>query len=180
MKRLLNEWQSCWHDDSDERSPMITLDPMTEAEYSVYEGALAAAYAEEQVQAGAWDASTAVEQATESMREELPDGLATPNNDLYLIREENISEAVGQLWVKINEGIDASAFIMDIEIYAPYQRRGYAQQALAALEAKLKARGISKIGLHVHAFNTGAQALYEKVGYSVTGLKMLKRLDMEA
>ncbi len=159
---------------------MITLTPMTQDEFDAYEQALAVAFADEQVQAGIWDASTALQQAFDDMREELPDGLATPNNQLYLIRAQEFAEPVGQLWFKINEGADPSAFIMDIEIYAAYQRRGYAQQALAALETLVQALGVYKIGLRVHAFNSGAQALYAKSGYSVTAYSMLKQLPHDS
>lgn len=155
---------------------MITLTPMTQDEFNTYEQRLAAAFADDQIKSGTWDASTAFQQALDDIRQELPDGLATPNNEIYQVRHAAIPEPVGQLWVKFNEDLDRSAFIIDIEIYPAYQRRGYAQQTLAAPETLVKTRGIYKIGLHVHAFNSGAQALYEKSGYTITGYKMLKQL----
>ncbi|MEO8393774.1 MAG: GNAT family N-acetyltransferase [Chloroflexota bacterium] len=157
----------------------ITLVPMKEADFAWYRENLAVAYAQEQVESGQWDAATALDQARASIVRDLPQGIATLDNSLYLVLAEGNPDPVGQLWFMIRPGIAPSAFIMDIEIYAPYQRKGYAQQALQALEALLKPLGISKIGLHVHVQNRGAQALYEKMGYSVTGLRMIKKLDAD-
>jgi len=158
---------------------MITLVPMTAADFLKYRDALAAAYAQDQVESGAWNAATALQQAQDSLRTLLPEGIATPNHSLYLIHAEAIADPVGQLWISIEDGLEPSAFILDIEIYAPNQRRGYAQQTLQALEAHVKPLGIDKIGLHVHAHNHGAKALYEKMGFAVTGHAMLKRLDSD-
>jgi len=157
---------------------MITLVRMTEADFTWYHESLAVAYAQDQVNSGAWDAATALQQAKDSLAHSLPEGVATPDNLLYLLLAEANPDPVGQLWVALRPGLDPSAFIMDIEIYAPYQRRGYAQQALQALEALVRPMGIFKIGLHVHSQNTGAKALYEKIGYGVTGFDMIKKLDV--
>ena len=37
--------------------------------------------------------------------------------------------------------------------------------------------GLSAIGLHVFAYNSGSQALYASLGYEVTGSNMRKSLD---
>jgi RimJ/RimL family protein N-acetyltransferase len=68
------------------------------------------------------------------------------------------------------------AFIYDIEIYEPFRRRGYASQALLAAEDKARELGLKAIALHVFGYNTGARALYDKLGYRVTDLTMAKDL----
>lgn len=156
---------------------MITLVPMTDAEYEPFYTRLTADYAHDQVASGRWNAETALEQSAAEMRKSLPNGLATPNHYLYTIRADGIDEPVGQLWVRIQRELDPNAFILDIEIYDAYQRRGYAQGALQALETLVQGMGVYKIGLHVHAQNHGAHALYDKMGYAVTGYNMIKRLD---
>ena len=40
----------------------------------------------------------------------------------------------------------------------------------------MQALGVQRIGLHVFGHNTGAQALYARLGYGVTGLNLLKPL----
>ncbi len=156
---------------------MIRLVPMTEAEFEPYIEWLSAAYARDQIGAGIWEEDGAYQRAAASLRRELPEGLATPGNYLYRVRDDAVTEPVGQVWLAVNQEAEPAAFIMDIEIYAAYQRRGYAQAALQALEDQARALGISKIGLNVHAHNHGAQALYEKQGYAVTEHTMLKRLE---
>jgi len=156
---------------------MITLVPMKEADFAWYHEHLAVAYAQDQVESGEWDQASALQHAKDSIARLLPNGLATPDNRLYLLLAGGNPDPVGQLWVTLHPGAYPSAFILDIEIYAPYQRKGYAKQALQALEALVRPLGIFKIGLHVHASNPGAKALYEKMGYGVTGFDMIKRLD---
>lgn len=155
---------------------MITLVPMTEADFQPYIERLSAAYAQEQVASGDWTPDNALKLAAEAIRLSLPDGLATPDHHLYFIHDDAAGANVGQLWVRVKRGDEPSMFIMDIEIHEPFQRRGYAQAALAALEVQARALGIDKIGLHVHVQNHGAKALYEKMGFAVTGHSMLKRL----
>ena len=158
---------------------MITLVPMTEADFAWYHESLAVAYAQDQINSGEWEAATALQQARDSLAGELSEGIATKDNFLYLLLAEANPDPVGQLWIAIRPGADPSAFIMDIEIYAPYQRKGYAQQVLQALEALVKPMDIYKIGLHVHAQNQAAKALYEKMGFAITGHSMLKRLEAD-
>ena len=57
-----------------------------------------------------------------------------------------------------------------------FRRRGYGEQAMAAIEDKVRELGLDTIDLHVFGFNTAARALYEKMGYSVTDVNMRKRL----
>ena len=108
----------------------IILVPMKEADFAWYRENLAVAYAQEQVASGAWDQASALDQAYASITRDLPQGIATPDNSLYLILAEGNPDPVGQLWFTIRRGIAPSAFIMDIEIYAPFQRQGYAQQEI--------------------------------------------------
>ncbi len=61
-------------------------------------------------------------------------------------------------------------------IYEDYRRRGYATQALRAIEEKARELGLNNIALHVFGHNDGARVLYEKVGYVVTDFIMAKDL----
>ncbi len=155
---------------------MITLIPMTQPEFERYLVYLTDAYAQDQIKAGVWQADTATEQAAASLSRDLPNGLATPNHFIYNVRDAAIPEPVGHLWIGISPESDTPVFIMDIEIFSAYQRRGYAQQTLQAVEAIAAERGLSTIGLHVHANNHGAQALYEKTGFVTTGHQMRKHV----
>ena len=67
-------------------------------------------------------------------------------------------------------------FIYDLRIYDEYQRRGYARQAMLALETKVRELGLDTISLHVFGHNHAAKALYDQLGYEVTNINMSKKL----
>jgi RimJ/RimL family protein N-acetyltransferase len=45
------------------------------------------------------------------------------------------------------------------------------------MEEKAREFGIQKIGLHVFPYNDVARRLYEGIGYEVSSLNMIKRLE---
>ncbi|HSI59510.1 MAG TPA: GNAT family N-acetyltransferase [Ideonella sp.] len=157
---------------------MIELVPMSETAYGAYLQASIADYAEENVASGRWLEAEALARSRASYESLLPQGLATPDNHIFEIRQSGSVQTVGYLWVAVvvRNG-DRSAYIYDVSIHPPYRRRGYAKAAFEALEPVVRGLGLGSIGLHVFAHNPGAQALYEKLGYAVTGLNMQKRLS---
>ncbi|MNP71107.1 putative acetyltransferase [compost metagenome] len=53
---------------------------------------------------------------------------------------------------------------------------GYGKAAMAALEASLQALGIHQIKLRVAHDNPRALALYQELGFSITGYNMVRHL----
>ena len=159
---------------------MVTLQPMTPTEYEPWLEAEIKEYADEKVRAGNWSAAEAPERSAEEHRKLLPQGLVTPDNYLYTIRAElspgTGTTAVGMVWLAVPPWKPPLAFVYDFRIDEPYRRRGFASQALAALEEKVRALGLDTIGLHVFGHNHAARALYEKAGYEVTNVNMAKKL----
>jgi ribosomal protein S18 acetylase RimI-like enzyme len=149
----------------------MQLVPMTEAEYSVYLKKLIPEYAAEHVEAGNWTADEAEAKAQAQVNQILPEGVNTPGNYLYFLRVEE--DTVGVLWLAV---MGQRTFIYDIEIHENFRRQGYATQALLAAEEKAREFGTTAIALHVFGKNTGARALYDKVGYQVTDIMMAKNL----
>ena len=156
---------------------MRVLTPMTPAAFSAYREAAVQGYAEDNVASGRWPSERALERSREDFAESLPQGLATPDNYFFEVRSETTETVVGILWfaVVLKNGI-RSAFVYDVEIKPQHRRQGHARAAFAALEKEVKSLGISSIGLHVFGHNAGAQALYNSLGYGITGFNMLKRL----
>ena len=72
-----------------------------------------------------------------------------------------------------------SAFVYDLEIKPQHRRRGHATAAFAVMESLAGELGAESVGLHVFVWNEGAQALYRKLGYRVTGVNMVKDLSEE-
>lgn len=160
---------------------MITLEPMNPDSFASYREAASSGYAHDNVASGRWPKQGALQRSYEDFDASLPQGLATPDNFLYEINSEATGATVGIIWfaVVVKNGLK-SAFVYDVEVKPEFRRQGYARAAFVALEPIVKALGLPSIGLHVFGHNPGAQALYHSLGYSVTGVNMLKRLRGDA
>lgn len=157
---------------------MTLLSPMRAEAFAPYSAAAIVAYAEDNVLSGRWPADGAIERSRADFHSSLPQGLQTPDNHLFEIKEGDDGPIVGIVWfaVQVRDGL-RSAHVCDLEVKAEFRRRGHATRALQVLEPIVAALGLSTIGLHVFGQNLGAQALYAKLGYGVTGINMMKRLD---
>ena len=156
---------------------MVTLTPMRADEFAAYLAETVPAYAEDKVAAGQWAADAALRLAREEFDELLPQGLATPDNHLFTLRDPATGGSVGVLWFAIQQrGSEKIAYVYDVLVHPPFQRRGYATQAFAALEAQAAARGLAGIALHVFGHNAAARALYDKLGFEPTNLSLFKRV----
>jgi len=152
---------------------MIELVPMTESEYQVYLARAVSDYAADKVQAGNWSEAEAHEKSRLEFEHYLPEGIHTSGNFVgKLLNESN--EPVGYLWYARLANKPETAFIYDFEIYVPFRRRGYASQALVALEQHAKARGLNRLELHVFGHNTAARELYKKAGFIETNINMAR------
>ena len=157
---------------------MVQLLPMTQPEYDVWLDNAIRDYAQDKVQAGAWDVGEALERSRGEFQKLLPTGLSSPDNHLYSIWSDDapLDTPVGVLWIAIPGWKRTLAFIYDIIVFEPYRRRGYGRLAMLALEDKVRVLGLDSIGLHVFGHNSGALALYQQVGYEITDINMVKKL----
>jgi ribosomal protein S18 acetylase RimI-like enzyme len=156
---------------------MVTLAPFTEKEFEPYLQQGIVRYAEENVKAGYWNASEAMEKSRSVHAKLLPEGFTTPNQYLFSIREPVRGEQVGAIWLSADtESATPSGFIYDLFIYEPFRRKGFATGAMLALEVKARELGLKFIYLHVFAHNPAAKSLYDKLGYGATGTNMAKPL----
>jgi ribosomal protein S18 acetylase RimI-like enzyme len=155
----------------------MRLIPMGEDDFRSYQENEIREYAEEKIRSGAWSPEKAYELSVETHRRLLPEGLATPGQYIFSIRDEDLGQNVGAIWfARYEEGGKRLAFIYDIIIFEQFRRRGYGTQAMLALEEKVKEVGLDTIALHVFSHNQIAQALYKKVGYEITDINMAKIL----
>lgn len=157
---------------------MSILSPMRAEAFAPYFDAAIVGYAEDNVLSGRWPADGAIERSRVNFQSSLPQGLQTPDNHLFEIKVGDAGTIVGIIWIAV-QGRDGlrSAHVCDLEVKAEFRRRGHAIRALQVLEPIVASLGLSTIGLHVFGQNLGAQALYAKLGYGVTGINMMKRLD---
>lgn len=155
---------------------MIQLVPMSISDFEIYLNESIQSYADEKIRAGNWSEAEGLELSRQEFAQLLPDGVATPDNYLYTLENED-EEVVGILWVaKRIWGGRLVAFVYDVAIKEDYRRRGYAQQAFLALEDAMREKGMVEIALHVFGHNHAARALYEKLGYTITNINMSKQL----
>ncbi len=157
---------------------MTVLAPMSAAAFAGYAEHAIAEYARDNVAAGRWPAESALARSRAEFESQLPQGVETPDNHFYEIKESETGPTVGSLWfaMQVSHGV-RSAFVYDLEVKPEFRRRGHARAAFEAMEPLARELGASSIGLHVFGHNPGAQALYGQLGYRVTGVNMLKDLS---
>ena len=149
---------------------------MTDAEYAAWVEATVPAYAADKVAAGQWTSDVALEKSRKEFAELLPQGLATPDNHLHTIVDDD-GAPVGILWFAVVTKFGArSAYVFDVGVSPSRRREGHARRAFAALEAEARRLGLHGIALHVFGDNTGAQALYAQLGFRPTNISLFKPL----
>ena len=154
---------------------MSKLIPMTQPEFDVFLEHLIPDYAAENVRAGYWDESEALEKSRKETESRLPQGLQSENHYLFTLYDGD--QAVGRVWLKANVDRPVkSGFIFDVEIKEEFRGKGYGKQIMLLIEEKARELGLMSIGLHVFGYNTVAKNLYEGIGYEVTSLNMIKKL----
>ncbi|OGT57118.1 MAG: hypothetical protein A3E01_13655 [Gammaproteobacteria bacterium RIFCSPHIGHO2_12_FULL_63_22] len=154
---------------------MTLLVPLTPAEFMDYKSTSIPMYAHEKVRSGEWAEADAMRLAREAFDLLLPNGLDTPGNHLFGLRETADGPLLGVLWFAIRQrAADRIAYVYEIVIQPQFQRQGHAKRAFRALEDKVREMGLSGIALHVFGHNTGARALYESLGYESTNITMFK------
>lgn len=156
---------------------MIILVPMRESVFAAYIDEAIRTYARDKVRSGQWTEEASLRLARDGFNALLPEGLATPDNHLFTIRDPATQADVGTLWFAIQERAGRKiAYVYDVLIAKEFQRMGHATHAFEALEEEVRSLGLSGIALHVFGHNAGAQALYAKLGYRPTNINMFKKV----
>jgi len=150
---------------------------MTPAEFAAYWEVAIPDFAQDKVMAGLWSPAESLELSRTAYAESLPRGLSTPDNFLFTVRDGATSADIGMLWFAAQvRGGQRIAYVYDLAIRPQHQRKGHASRAFAALEGEVRKHGLAGIALNVFGHNTGAQALYRKLGYLPTHINMFKPL----
>ena len=156
---------------------MVRLVAMRDSEFEQYMQRDIQTYAEENVKAGYWLPTTALEKSRKVHDALLPDGLATKDHHFFNIQDDERGEVIGTVWLKVDRDPSTqSGFIYELFIEEAFRRKGYATQAMLALQEKAKELGLRALVLHVFAHNRAAIALYAKLGYEIKSLNMTKDL----
>lgn len=154
---------------------MVSLRKMTDDEFEAFFDDDIAAFASEKVRAGNWSPEESIEKSRAAHSRLLPEGLHSPHQHFFTIEAEG--EAVGRLWLSTDPEAGAgTGFIYDLFVEEKSRRRGVASEAMRLLEREARRLGLTRLALHVFAFNTQARDLYDKLGYQVTNLNMAKSI----
>jgi ribosomal protein S18 acetylase RimI-like enzyme len=109
--------------------------------------------------------------ALKELQEDLPQEVSTPGHRLLCIEENN--NLIGYLWYQqLEQG--ESIFILDFVVFEQFRSKGYGTAALTALEEHLAKSDAKQLKLRVARKNERALALYEKLGFTITGYNMAK------
>lgn len=155
----------------------VELRPMTAEEFAEFRETEPEGYGAEMVRAGTWSAAEAPAKAREEFARLLPQGLETPQHFLRTIRRAPDGVRVGLLWWGFQPtGRGTECFIWDIAILPAFRRQGFAEAAIRALEGEARRAGAREVALHVFGTNRAAIALYEKLGFGATNVRMSKDL----
>jgi GNAT superfamily N-acetyltransferase len=154
---------------------MIRLEPMTPERAAAFLEESIRRYAEDNTRSGRWTPDVAMDASRKEHEKLLPDGLDSADQFLRTVHDGASGVRVGDLWyAHRSEGGPKQVWIFWIGIDPQHRRRGYAADALRAVELEARRLGSDRVGLHVFGFNSGARALYEGLGYEVTNLVMWK------
>ena len=162
-------------------TPLIRLLPMSEQHYPAYCACFIEEYAQDLASNQGHDLATARHKAEASLLRYLPQGVASAGHHLLCIlpAEGAVApaeeEPLGYLWHAIDSD-GAATFIYDFYTLPTHRGLGYGKAAMAVLEAELKCLGVSQIKLRVAHDNPRARALYEEIGFHITGYNMAKML----
>ncbi|NEW72985.1 GNAT family N-acetyltransferase [Streptomyces rhizosphaericus] len=120
------------------------------------------------------------ERAHEGTAQFLPDGLDTAGHHL-VVAENGAGEAVGNAWIgpdpRQASGTTSSAWLYDINVFAPFRRRGYGSAILAAAEELVAREGKTSLNLNVVGDNEKAIAMYRRNGYGVSSMYLSKSVQ---
>jgi ribosomal protein S18 acetylase RimI-like enzyme len=158
---------------------MVHLEPMSETQFQSYLDTAVQEYAQAHLKAGDCGPEDALMLAHKDYQELLPNGLQSKNQFLFSIHDDALdkNEIIGMIWFGVKEGHAVrSAFIYDVAIREDLRGKGYGRKVMERVEELVQEMGIGKVSLNVFGYNHAARALYEKMGYQITGIGMTKTL----
>ncbi|GAA3369268.1 GNAT family N-acetyltransferase [Streptomyces sannanensis] len=149
--------------------------PMTEAEFAHWRAAAVDGYAQHWIDRGVPEADARAKSEADH-RSSLPDGLATPGSDLWVLVHQGA--VIGSVWVAQREMApgEPAGYVYDVEVAEEHRGHGHGRTLMLLAERLAHAAGMSRLGLNVFAGNTPALRLYESLGYTATGHHFWKPL----
>jgi GNAT superfamily N-acetyltransferase len=140
----------------------VELRPMTPEQFEVFVSRQTDSYADTLAEAGL-SPEAAAERSRTQMAALLPSGQDSPGMEFF--HGWVGDTVVGLIWLSVDQPM---AFVYDVEVEESQRRQGYGAAIMNAAALWSREHGHPVLGLNVFAHNSGARALYEKLGYQVT------------
>lgn len=146
---------------------------MNQEEFQQYRIRALDDYTKDKITSRNWSEDEAINQFRMEFNQMLPKGEKTESQYLFSIFHDQ--HIVGMIWIgrqsptNIDEG-----YLYDFIIFDQYQGLGYGTKAMEKIEMIAKELGMRKISLHVFGHNKPARGVYEKLGYEVANMSMVK------
>jgi ribosomal protein S18 acetylase RimI-like enzyme len=157
---------------------MVELVAMSEADFHRYLETAVEDYAQAHLKAGDCDPAEARELAKADYEALLPHGVASRGQHLFTVSVTGHQGPVGMVWFEFRDRKGRkSAYIYDIQVDPAHRGKGYGAQTLRKTEELAAKMGAERIGLNVMGWNHIARKLYEKSGFTITGMGMTKALS---
>lgn len=149
------------------------LDPMTKEDFGPYRAAGVRDFAQQKIRSGEWTAQEALALSEAEHDRLLPDGIDTPDQYLYTVRDAESGEGVASIWLALRTKAGRlEGYVYDIEVHEKHRGRGYGRATMLAGIEKVRAMGAETVGLHVFGHNAPARALYRSLGFVETNVSM--------
>ena len=153
---------------------LITLRAITQFEFPAYSRLFIADYAAEIESNYGYLAEKSRAQAQQELKNDLPQGIKTANQFLCCI-DKVAAGTIGYLWYTLNDR-GKTAFILDFILLEKFRGIGLGKASFISLEELLAPTGVEQIKLRVAGDNKRAFKLYERMGFTVTSINMIKHL----
>ncbi|GDY25811.1 N-acetyltransferase [Agarivorans sp. Toyoura001] len=152
---------------------MVTLRAITAKEFADYCEYFVDDYSRDIAANQGHSKERALELAQQTLEQSFPQGAESQGHQLLCIEQQ--SELIGYLWHSI-QASDQSTYIYDFYVFPKQRNKGFGKLAMKALEQQLTGFGINQIKLRVAFSNQRALALYQEIGFVVTGYNMSKTI----
>ncbi len=151
----------------------VALTSMSQDAFDTYLSSFVDEYAETREKAGETP-ERAREVAHSQMASLLPEGLDTREHHFFVGSVGD--QVVGTLWVGTERPM---AFVYDVAVDEAQRRRGHGAGLMQAAALWSQRRGAHALGLNVFAYNLGAKALYDRLGYHVVEAFAAHTIDLD-
>lgn len=152
----------------------LRLTVMTAQEFEGWRDGLSGDFADELGATGLSD-DDASDQAELTLNRLLPQGLRTPDNLLWSVRED--ADLVGVAWMMLRKRSSSTeAVVRDLYIEQRARRQGRGRALLQILEREARERGAAHLSFRFFGRNTAAKSMCDSLGFEVSSVTMYKRL----